>query len=71
MKTTVIKTALGWEPAYWSAELDQYIIEPGFALPTKNAAIEALRQCDEECRQLDTDAARERAKYDYACGYRE
>lgn len=70
MKSKVVKTECGWEPAF----LDLYgvwSIEPGFAKPTKKEALAALRADEENARKIDADNRAYAAGLDYACGYRD
>ena len=70
-KAKVIKTELGWEPAFLNENDGEYYIEPGFALPTKKAAEADLEQSLRVCEQIDAQDRIYQAQYAYACGYRD
>ena len=71
MQTKVIKTAEGWEPAFWDEQTKEWYIEPGFALPTKCEAEQALKADAEQCARIDAADQLYASQYDYACGYRD
>ena len=67
----VIETENGWEPAFWDENLREYVIEPGFALPTR---AEAQASLDRDIAQSDAIDAQQRiyeSQMAYACGYRD
>ncbi len=63
------KTTLGWEPAFWDNPTGDYIIEPGFALPTEQEAQDALERDLREAAGLDAQQRLYAVQYAYACGY--
>lgn len=84
MKSKVIKTELGWEPAFWQEASEGFnehgvyvafpagfVIEPGFAKPTKAEAQAALDRDNEESARIDAGQRHYQSGYDYACGYRD
>ena len=64
MRAKVIKTEFGWEPAFDTGNGEGYVIEDGFAKPTRaeaQAALDASLECESESRYA--------AQYAHACGY--
>lgn len=68
MKTAkVVKTDQGWEPAFlWKGE---WMIEPGFARPTRAEAVAQLKRDLEQSARIDAQQREYARGYDYACGY--
>ena len=68
-RAKVIKTEYGWEPAYWSEHFKEFVIEPGFAQPTRALAQAALDADLQSSLQIDADQRAYQAGVDHACGY--
>lgn len=71
MKSKVIKTEYGWEPAFYWDDTREWVIEPGFAKATRAEAQAALDKDNEESRRIDAGQRHYQSGYDYACGYRD
>ena len=71
MQAKVIKTEEGWEPAFWDEHSNEWSIEPGFALPTKRKAEQALKADADACNKIDATDRLYASQYEYACGYRD
>ena len=67
----MVATVFGYEPAYWSDEFAEYVIEPGYARPTKAEAEQQLRDDQEIALQLRQSEREYATGMAYACGYRD
>ena len=67
-RAIVVETVFGWEPAFWDEESQNYAIEPGFALPTKQEAEQVLQHDLEQASLIDAQQRRYSSQLDYACG---
>jgi len=67
MKSKIIKTSQGFEPAFFYD--DVWNVEPGFAESTRKAAEQKLAADSEQCRVIDAQQRLYAAQYAHACGY--
>jgi hypothetical protein len=71
VKAIIIKTSKGFEPAFWSAEFREYVIEPGLACSTRKQAKHELDVARRKSEEIAASEAEYQAQYAYACGYRD
>ena len=69
MKSKVVKTELGWEPAFCWPDTKEWVVEPGFAKPTRQQAQEALNRDNEQAARINASERAYSSQYAYACGY--
>ena len=70
MKSRVVKTENGWEPAFFQP-ITGWTVEPGFARPTRREALSLLDQDERDAARCDAASRQYAAGYAFACGYRE